>query len=95
LAPDLKSEIFIVELIAQLVTAINEMDHVHRLIDVSWQTKIRQQDLEQRALENERRAIEDARREVDEKKGTAVEKPIPPFRAHRGFFHGCSGRNFV
>jgi len=67
LAPDLKSEIFIFELIAQLVTAINEMDHVHRLIDVSWQTKIRQQDLEQRALENERRAIEDARREVDEK----------------------------
>ena len=67
MAPDLESEIFIVELIAQLVTAINEMDHVHRLIDVSWQTKIRQQDLEQRALENERRAIEDARREVDEK----------------------------
>jgi hypothetical protein len=32
-----------------------------------WETKCRQEDMQQRALENERRAIDDARRAVDEK----------------------------
>jgi calcium release-activated calcium channel protein 1 len=34
---------------------------------VMWETKCRQEDMQQRALENERRAIDDARRAVDEK----------------------------
>jgi Mediator of CRAC channel activity. len=34
---------------------------------IMWETKCRQEDMQQRALENERRAIDDARRAVDEK----------------------------
>ena len=34
---------------------------------VMWETKCRQEDMQQRALENERRAIDDSRRAVDEK----------------------------
>lgn len=34
---------------------------------VEWETRCRQEDMKQRALENERRAIDDARRLVDEK----------------------------
>ncbi len=37
------------------------------LADMSWQSKCREEDLKQRALENERRAIDDVRRLVDEK----------------------------
>jgi len=35
--------------------------------NVMWETTCRQEDMQQRALENERRAIDDARRAVDEK----------------------------
>mmetsp|Transcript_1272 Transcript_1272/g.1945 ORF Transcript_1272/g.1945 Transcript_1272/m.1945 type:complete len:209 (+) Transcript_1272:72-698(+) len=34
---------------------------------IMWETKCRQEDMQQRALENERRAIDDTRRAVDEK----------------------------
>ena len=37
------------------------------LADLQWQSKCREEDLKQRALENERRAIDDVRRLVDEK----------------------------
>lgn len=43
------------------------MQNMFDLADLSWQTKCREEDLKQRALENERRAIDDARRLVDEK----------------------------
>mmetsp|Transcript_10964 Transcript_10964/g.15979 ORF Transcript_10964/g.15979 Transcript_10964/m.15979 type:complete len:213 (-) Transcript_10964:224-862(-) len=35
--------------------------------NIAWETKCREEDMKQRALENERRAIDDARRAVDEK----------------------------